>query len=321
MHHVISGVRHGLNGSPRVLCLSPVFIRTVATASNKRWQQRQFRDSFRRAAEVQGLKSRAAFKLLEIDAKHRIFAPGQTVFDLGFAPGSWSQVAVERTKPNGRVVGLDILPCQPPKGASSIQGNFLDRAVREDAIASVRDWEYGRPRVRNFFRDKAEEEEEEEEDEVGDDDANEDEASQKDVKTQSGSKKAGATEGSSTPNDQSYIDMERQSDKEKSPEVPASINGEGTVDVVLSDMSAPWPQTSGFWKRSLSGPYYRLMDTSGIPFRDHAGSMVAFSLRFIRVWPISADWNSTGPLQCRPRLRHTDREAQGPFHLQVLSRS
>jgi 23S rRNA U2552 (ribose-2'-O)-methylase RlmE/FtsJ len=48
------------------------------------------------------------------------------------------------------------------------------------------------------------------------------------------------------------------------------------VDVVLSDMSAPWMQTTGFWKRSLSNPYIRMMNTSGINFRDHAGSMVSF---------------------------------------------
>jgi len=46
------------------------------------------------------------------------------------------------------------------------------------------------------------------------------------------------------------------------------------VDVVLSDMSAPWDQTTGFWKRSLSDPYYRMMNTTGINFKDHAGSMV-----------------------------------------------
>ena len=50
-----------------------------------------------------------------------------------------------------------------------------------------------------------------------------------------------------------------------------------TVDVVLSDMSEPWEQTDGFWKRSLSDPYYRMMNTSGINTRDHAGSMVCFS--------------------------------------------
>lgn len=50
------------------------------------------------------------------------------------------------------------------------------------------------------------------------------------------------------------------------------------VDMVLSDMSAPWDQTSGFWKRSLSDPYYRMMNTTGINFKDHAGSMVCIPL-------------------------------------------
>lgn len=55
----------------------------------------------------------------------------------------------------------------------------------------------------------------------------------------------------------------------------AEDDGEGRmVDVVLSDMSEPWAQTEGFWKRSLSDPYYRMMNTSGMSFRDHAGSMV-----------------------------------------------
>ena len=57
------------------------------------------------------------------------------------------------------------------------------------------------------------------------------------------------------------------------------------VDVVLSDMSAPWEQTDGFWKRSLSDPYYRMMNTSGISFRDHAGSMVRLSPIFHSPFP------------------------------------
>lgn len=57
-----------------------------------------------------------------------------------------------------------------------------------------------------------------------------------------------------------------------------SEDGEKMVDVVLSDMSAPWDQTTGFWKRSLSDPYRRMMNTSGVSFRDHIGSMVCVSL-------------------------------------------
>lgn len=57
---------------------------------------------------------------------------------------------------------------------------------------------------------------------------------------------------------------------------------ERVVDVVLSDMSAPWEQTTGFWKRSLSNPYFRMMNTSGINFKDHAGSMVSLSNDSVR---------------------------------------
>jgi 21S rRNA (uridine2791-2'-O)-methyltransferase len=81
---------------------------------------------------VQGLKSRAAFKLLELDSKYHLFrrGKGQVVVDLGYAPGSWSQVAIDRTAPNGTVVGIDIIPAQPPKGVSAIQGNFLSAGVQ-----------------------------------------------------------------------------------------------------------------------------------------------------------------------------------------------
>ena len=65
-------------------------------ASSKRWVERQSKDRFAREARVQGLKSRAAFKLLQINDKYRLFRPGQTVVDLGYAPGSWSQVWEKR---------------------------------------------------------------------------------------------------------------------------------------------------------------------------------------------------------------------------------
>ncbi len=83
-----------------------------------------------------------------------------------------------------------------------------------------------------------------------------------------------------------YIDRKRRSDLEDlgttgleiasgsiSKEQEVEVEGR-MVDIVLSDMSAPWEQTTGFWKRSLSDPYYRLMNASGMSFRDHAGSMV-----------------------------------------------
>ncbi|PYI19754.1 23S ribosomal RNA methyltransferase [Aspergillus japonicus CBS 114.51] len=197
-------------------------------SSSKRWQARQIKDHFTKEAVVQGLKSRAAFKLLQIDDKYRVFQSGQTVVDLGYAPGSWSQVAVARTEPDGRVLGVDIIPAQPPKGVSTIQGNFLNPEVQDYVRKFVRDPSRGKPRVISPGRD-----------------------------------------------DQLGFDREMpkgiaQVSRENSAGDKAI---ERTVDVVLSDMSAPWHQTTGFGKRSLSDPYNRMMNTSGISFKDHVGSM------------------------------------------------
>ncbi|KAK9388481.1 FtsJ-like methyltransferase-domain-containing protein [Lipomyces mesembrius] len=100
-------------------------IRCASSGSSERWTRRQQKDPYSREATLRNLKSRAAFKLLEIDHNHHIFHQGQTVVDLGFAPGSWTQVAVDRTGRKGRIVGIDILPCAPPQGVTAIQGNFL----------------------------------------------------------------------------------------------------------------------------------------------------------------------------------------------------
>lgn len=66
-----------------------------------------------------------------MDSKYRLFRRNQTIIDLGYAPGSWSQVAVERTRPHGVVVGIDLIPAQPPRGVTSIQGDFLSPQVRK----------------------------------------------------------------------------------------------------------------------------------------------------------------------------------------------
>ncbi|KAK9234307.1 FtsJ-like methyltransferase-domain-containing protein [Lipomyces kononenkoae] len=111
----------------RVFCksLTPLAIRRASSGGSERWTLRQRRDPYSREATRQNLKSRAAFKLLEIDDKYHIFQQGQTVVDLGYAPGSWTQIAVDRTGRNGHILGIDILPCAPPPGVSAIQGNFL----------------------------------------------------------------------------------------------------------------------------------------------------------------------------------------------------
>lgn len=173
----------------------------------------------------------------------------------GYAPGSWSQVAVERTKPNGRIIGLDIIPAQPPKGVSTIQGNFLSPHVQLELKKFLADPDRGRP-VQQLERGSSED----------------------------GSVAEQVTLGKDT---RSYIDRERHADDFTESTMRDNVKGKKEkdesgrmVDVVLSDMSAPWEQTTGFWKRSLSDPYIRMMNTSGISFKDHMGSMVKESRGF-----------------------------------------
>ncbi|KAF2211238.1 hypothetical protein CERZMDRAFT_43468 [Cercospora zeae-maydis SCOH1-5] len=205
--------------------------RLASSSSSTRWKSRQGRDSYAREAKVAGLKSRAAFKLLEINEKHRIFRKGDTVVDLGFAPGSWSQVAVNRTSPGGRVVGIDIIPAQPPRGANALQGNFLSAEIREEVRKFVSDPDRGRVRSRTIV-----------EDEVTEEDLQESHRGLEIPKDDMNQKQLDLTEGR-------------------------------VVNVVLSDMSEPWPLVTSSWIRSVSNPYLRLMNTSGIAARDHGGSM------------------------------------------------
>ncbi|KAE8375806.1 FtsJ-like methyltransferase-domain-containing protein [Aspergillus bertholletiae] len=182
------------------LSFSPFILKRPS--SSKRWQARQLRDRFTREATAQGLKSRAAFKLIQIDAKYRIFRNGQTVVDLGYAPGSWSQVAVNRTGPNGRVLGVDIIPAQPLKGVSTIQGNFLDPSIQAY--------------VQDFLHDP----------------------------TRAQQHRPGIIPHVDQSHETSELDVDTKN--------PTDNCDKRTVDVVLSDM---------------------MMNTSGMCFRDHAGSM------------------------------------------------
>ena len=103
-----------------------VRLRTAAkrsTASQK-WLERQLNDPYVAAARAQGWRSRAAFKLIEIDDKYKLIRPGVRVLDLGAAPGGWSQVAVQRGA--AQVVGMDLLPIDPVPGAVFLQGDFND---------------------------------------------------------------------------------------------------------------------------------------------------------------------------------------------------
>ncbi|CAN9460681.1 unnamed protein product [Alternaria alternata] len=183
-----------------------------SSSSSTKWKSRQGRDFFSKEAKVQGLKSRAAFKLLELNGKHKLFKPGQTIVDL------------------------------------------------DEVRAYVRDPELGR--LRRQVSAKADE---------------------------------GVTEEELDDMERGYIDIERQAHLDGAELESIRRLAEGSdadqedlsrlslkerdarqgraVDVVLSDMSEPWDQTAGFYKKSLSDPYSRLMNTSGNAFRDHAGSM------------------------------------------------
>ena len=107
------------------------------STASQRWLERQLNDPYVRAAQQKGLRSRAAFKLIEMDEKHGLLRPGARVLDLGAAPGGWTQVAVERTAPGGRVVAVDLLPMDPVPGATVIQGDFQDDAVAATALSAL----------------------------------------------------------------------------------------------------------------------------------------------------------------------------------------
>jgi 23S rRNA (uridine2552-2'-O)-methyltransferase len=105
--------------------------------SSTRWLERQLNDPYVRRARVEGYRGRAAFKLAEIDDRFRFLRPGARVVDLGAAPGGWTQVAVTRVnaggvradRPAGRVVGIDLLPVDPIRGAELHQLDFLGEAA------------------------------------------------------------------------------------------------------------------------------------------------------------------------------------------------
>lgn len=108
--------------------------------SSQRWLERQLNDPYVAAAKREGYRSRAAYKLQEMDDKHRFLKPGHVVVDLGAAPGGWSQVAAERVKSGegrGKVVALDINPMADLAGATVLHMDFLDEKAPERLIAAL----------------------------------------------------------------------------------------------------------------------------------------------------------------------------------------
>jgi len=107
------------------------------TVSSKRWLERQLNDPYVAQAKREGYRSRAAYKLLELDQKHALFSRGQRVVDLGAAPGGWAQVAARKVGSQdgaGRVVGIDLLPIEPIPGVELIELDFLAPEAPERLI-------------------------------------------------------------------------------------------------------------------------------------------------------------------------------------------
>lgn len=96
---------------------------------NKAWMHEHVNDPYVQRAKAEGWRSRAAFKLIELDQANRLLKPGMTVIDLGSAPGSWSQVAARRIQPNGRLIALDLLEMGPIAKVEFMQGDFREEDI------------------------------------------------------------------------------------------------------------------------------------------------------------------------------------------------
>jgi len=105
--------------------------------SSKRWLAEHFDDEYVRRAQQEGYRSRAIYKLIEIQQKDHIFKPGMTVIDLGAAPGGWSEYVVSKLGSKGRIIALDILPMDPIAGVEFIQGDFREAEVLEQLMMTM----------------------------------------------------------------------------------------------------------------------------------------------------------------------------------------
>ena len=107
------------------------------TRTSKAWMQEHLNDEFVKRAQKEGYRARAAYKLIEIDDKDKLIKPGMTIVDLGSTPGSWSQVAVQRLKGQGKVIALDILEMTGIAGVTFIQGDFREESVLKQLQTAI----------------------------------------------------------------------------------------------------------------------------------------------------------------------------------------
>lgn len=105
--------------------------------SSKGWLKEHFDDVYVKKSQEDGYRSRASYKLLELNKKDRLMSSGDTVVDLGAAPGGWSQVASEIVGPKGKVIASDILPMDPLPDVSFVQGDFTEQEVFEALLSEI----------------------------------------------------------------------------------------------------------------------------------------------------------------------------------------
>jgi len=107
--------------------------------SSNQWLQEHHGDKYVKQSKGDGYRSRASYKLIELDKKDKLFRSGMTVVDLGAAPGGWSQVAAELVGDKGRVVASDILPMDSMAGVEFVQGDFTEEAVLAEVMRALGD--------------------------------------------------------------------------------------------------------------------------------------------------------------------------------------
>ncbi len=105
--------------------------------SSHRWLREHFSDEYVKRAQEEGYRSRACYKLMELDDKYRLLRPGVQVVDLGAAPGGWSQVAAQRIGHQGKLLASDILPMDALAGVQFVQGDFTEDAVYSQLVALI----------------------------------------------------------------------------------------------------------------------------------------------------------------------------------------
>ena len=131
------------NGGSATYCMklsSSCKLQTMSRSkSSKRWLQEHHQDAYVLKAREQGYRSRAVFKLAQIQQKDRIIKPAQLVLDLGAAPGGWSEYAQQITGDRGKVIALDLLPIEPIAGVKFIQGDFTEQQTLDQLLVLIDD--------------------------------------------------------------------------------------------------------------------------------------------------------------------------------------